>query len=416
MFIIFKRYEVFIVGVTIALLTGDNGIINKSGDAKRITEISNEKEELEVAVIRFSDKRGNLDATKIVNGLQKEIKNLKEVSNTDGKFPVKVEYKNGHKYQITKDGDIMITLNAGERAPDDSNAIYSSDNFTAVIPAGFTVSNVAGESSIKTGLVIKDDAKNEFVWIPVNIPWKSDSTKTITLSRYTFASNGKPTDRGSNLIINCLESESSEYGNAVAKNINDFISKTNAVGGFWIGRYEARIEGYTSVDTNCPYNNPNWVGYTGGKLVEKPEAQVFNYITQNKASELSRTMYSNNRYFESDLINSYAWDTAALFLQEYDNREGTNLTPYSVQSSINTGSVLEKGTVLETNKDKICNVYDIASNCFEWSTETTTNSNYPCVKRGGQCYVSSNATKLRSSVSTTYALDSDSFRPILYIK
>ena len=108
MFIIFKRYEVFIVGVTIALLTGDNGIINKSGDAKYITEISNEKEELEVAVIRFSDKRGNLDPTKMVNGLQKEIKNLKEVSNTDGKFPVKVEYKNGHKYQVSKDGDIIL--------------------------------------------------------------------------------------------------------------------------------------------------------------------------------------------------------------------------------------------------------------------------------------------------------------------
>ncbi len=36
-------------GITIAALTGDNGLIGKSGEAKNATERANEKEELEVA-------------------------------------------------------------------------------------------------------------------------------------------------------------------------------------------------------------------------------------------------------------------------------------------------------------------------------------------------------------------------------
>ena len=156
-----------LAGVAIATLTGDNGLIGKSGEAKNATEKSQEKEELEVAVLRFTDKRGNLDSTKIVDGLQKDIKNLKEVTNTDGKFPVKVEYKNGHKYGITKEGDIIENLiGAGDKAPDDCNAVYISGGDIAVIPAGFTVSAI--ENSIENGLVVTDGSNNEWVWIPTS--------------------------------------------------------------------------------------------------------------------------------------------------------------------------------------------------------------------------------------------------------
>lgn len=319
---------------------------------------------------------------------------------------------------------VLMEIKKGETAPNNRNAIYKDEKgYEAIIPVGFTVSDIEGESSIETGLVIRDDDGNEFVWIPVNIPWESDSSKTITLSRYTFDENGVPTDQGPNTISNnYIELISSSYRNEVAKtNItsrNGFIAKTNAAGGFWIGRYEARIEGYTgNVVSSNSSNETSWTGYTGGKLVEKPEAQVFNYITQNKASELSRTMYVENNYFESDLINSYAWDTAILFLQEYDNREGTNLIPYSMQNSINTGiSPLATGTVSDTNKDKICNVYDMASNCYEWTTETYSNSDNPCVERGGNYGDSNVYASYRNGINTTDAGISNSFRPVLYIK
>ena len=406
-----------LAGVTIATLTGDNGLLTKVGDARNTSEKAGEKERIQMEVAGAYDTRGRLDATKIVENIEKNIGATAEA--TSNSFPVKVTYNNGHKYQVASDGSIMISVNAGDKAPSDSNAVYSSGDYTAIIPAGFTVSNQPGESSIDTGLVIRDDDGNEFVWIPVNIPWKSDSNKTITLSRYTFDSNGDPTNQEANTIDSYYtELASSQYGEAVAKNIEDFKTKTNAAGGFWIGRYEARIEGYTgNVATSNSNQETSLTGYTGGKLVEKPGAQVFNYITQNKASELSRSMYSTNNYFESDLINSYAWDTATLFLQEYDNRTGSNLTKYSRQNSINTESLLATGTVSETNKDKICNVYDMASNCYEWTTETSSGSNSPCVFRGGYFSNRNFYSSVRGSYNTTGANDfSVSFRPVLYIK
>ncbi len=175
--------------------------------------------------------------------------------------------------------------------------------------------------------------------------------------------------------------EGSSTQNATAKNLNDFLLK--ATKGYYIGRYEARVENGTLDLTN--YNNINgtapnidWTGYIGGKLVEKGDNQVFNYITQKKAAELSRKMYYNDN-FTSDLMNSYAWDTATLFLQEFGEEN------YSIKSTVND-SLASKGTNdsnYNGTRDIVCNIYDMASNCTEWTTETSNDSEYPCSTRGG---------------------------------
>ena len=153
----------------------------------------------------------------------------------------------------------------------------------------------------------------------------------------------------------------------------------------------------------------NWTGYTGGTLVSKKDAQVYNYITQNKAAEVSRAMYSNLGKFESDLINSYAWDTATLFLQEFGEAN------YSIKSSVNTSSDGLANT--GTTTDHLCNVYDMASNCHEWTTETSDNSGAPCVLRGGQYYGSNYYTSYRvPNLHVSNANVNFSFRPILYVK
>ena len=310
---------------------------------------------------------------------------------------------------------------------------------TFIIPKGFKLSKDSAEV-VTEGIVIEDATYtntkgSEFVWIPVSKDNKkivgpaysgadriAKKEATITLSRYTFDKNGTSNDQEANTINFFTELVSSSYGNAVAKtditSANGFKEKTKAAGGFWIGRYEARVENWTGdVVTSNSSNSPSWTGYTGGKLVEKPNAQVFNYITQNKASELSQKMYEKENdgttaitKFESDLINSYAWDTATLFLQEFGWKN------YSRQTSINTSGPNANGTVSDSNKDNPCNIYDMASNCFEWTTETSSSSNYPCVLRGGFCYNSDYCTSSRGSYSTTYASADGSFRPVLYIK
>ena len=130
-------------------------------------------------------------------------------------------------------------------------------------------------------------------------------------------------------------------------------------------------------------------------------------------------MYSDSN-FENDLVNSYAWDTATVFLQKFDNRENKDdLKSYSRQNSSNTDNngLASQGTNnLELDKqDKICNVYDMASNCFEWTTETSSYKGYPCTSRGGNYYYSTYYTNYRGDYDIEYSSDGISFRPILYL-
>ncbi|MBD9158578.1 MAG: hypothetical protein EGQ16_01845, partial [Clostridiales bacterium] len=117
--------------------------------------------------------------------------------------------------------------------------------------------------------------------------------------------------------------------------------------------------------------------------------------------------------FESDLVNSYAWDTAIVFLQEFDNR-ADKTKAYSKQDSLNS-SLASTGTNNSTTKDTICNIYDMASNCLEYSTETTSSSIYPCVTRGGNYLDSSRYTSVRGVYATSFVYDDASFRPVLYL-
>ena len=77
------------------------------------------------------------------------------------------------------------------------------------------------------------------------------------------------------------------------------------------------------------------------KLTVKGDEFVYNWVTQAQAANLSRNMY-NDSNFTSDLINSYAWDTTIVFLQECDDRKDKTI-PYSRQNSVNN-SLANRGT------------------------------------------------------------------------
>ena len=129
-------------------------------------------------------------------------------------------------------------------------------------------------------------------------------------------------------------------------------------------------------------------------------------------------MYSSDSNFESDLMNSYAWDTAVYFLQKFDNRANkASLKPYSQQTSLND-SLASQGTnnLSEGSKqDVICNVYDMASNCWEWTTETFSSSGNPCTSRGGIYTFSNYYTSYRDFSSTSSSSAGISFRSLLYM-
>ena len=277
-----------------------------------------------------------------------------------------------------------------------------------VVPAGFKIVN--GATTVDKGIVIEDVTEtatkgSQFVWIPVGTITKADGTSTtITLGRYDFNSTtGKESTYSGSFVEEDSNDSSTlkKYGNTIAKNITKFKNSVATNGGYYIGRYEARTATARSAAGNALT-----------QITEKGTENVYNYVTQLQAAQLSQNMYNSDN-FTSDLMNSYAWDTATVFIQNC----GTN-AKYSRQNSLNT-SLLQTGTNSLSDTSKIdvqCNIYDMASNTIEWTTETSNISNGPCVVRGGNYGYSSDYTSIRSNgISTSYSDFRMGFRPLLYV-
>ena len=335
-----------LAGVSIAMLTGENGILTQAQKAKEETEKAQAKEENILA-------------------------NYESVLNTYSRENTEFTDTLGNKVKV---------------------------------PSGFKVVNP--EDNVEDGIIIEDvthgaTVGSQFVWIPVGTIQTSKGEVIINLDRYTFSDEGTEISQGDNEIKEesgqwFHELGVSNYGNVCAKNITEFISKVNNSKGYYIGRYEAR----TATLRN---NKDNPLT----QLTEKQEDYIYNYVTQPQAVELSRNMYSDSN-FTSDLVNSYAWDTALVFIQKCSNKP-----KYSLQNSLNTEELAENGTT----EDIICNIYDIASNCCEWTTETNCDSTltWICSNRGGGYSDSQWLARGRGAQRNTNSVIFNSFRPILYL-
>ena len=323
--------------------------------------------------------------------------------------------------------DTMLSKTTNSKTTD----IYGN---TIKIPAGFKIlvdsTTVYNETNIDVtkGIVIQDANENEFVWIPVGTIKTSETEQTdISLARYvfdvtintsTYAIEGtgaiKETHTSAEDQIvdpaltamgdNCYFKEGRIEGVAVdsegndtkgyALNIGDFIAKAST--GYYIGRYEARTTSTTERTETSELT----------EVTTKKENAVYNYITQIDATSKCQSMYTN-KPFTTDLVNSFAWDTAIAFIQEFEDND------YSKQISLNN-SFSSTGTVGQVTEDKMCNIYDMASNCTEWNTETCSTSRYPCVSRGNHYDTSILGTSVRSYDSNS-GIVWNSFRPLLYL-
>ena len=421
-----------LAGVTIATLTGDNGILTKAGDAKTQTEQAKEDENLKIAIAGSYGTDGKLN----LKDLKDNLENQKILYTDSDKFPLEVTV-NGEKKKIDANGNIIESIQSLKTKGTvfkDTTTLEDTYGNQVKIPKGFKIANDSA-TDVTGGIVIEDATYtntigSQFVWIPVGtgenaIKKANNGTVDIKLSRYTFAKDGTPTDQGDNIInSDYQELATSNYGNATAKNIEGFKTSANSNHGYYIGRYEAGVMDYnSSVSTRNNNEEANWTGYTGDniKLVCKKDQQVWNYVTQNKASELSRDMYKSEAKVTSDLINSYAWDTAIVFIQKCGTESNSSTYSYTYgQSSTSTSEPQTTGTNIlkATSKvDKQCNIFDMAGNCYEWTTETDSYSRVrvPCVDRGGVCYNDFVYTSDRSFGYTSSAGIYASFRPLLYL-
>ena len=419
-----------LAGVSIAMLTGQNGILTQAQNASTQTEIAEAKEKAQMDIMAWQSERleNGQDATlndetvKTILTGKDYVKELKDTSFISTKGEHEIQYSELYTTGSTTGGQTVV------------------DGVT--VPSGFT--HIAGESK-EEGIVVADSKGNEFVWVPVTkkedgtptAPYvetngmltKKDGTQVeIQLGRYDFDTRtGEPSVYSGSNTEDTSTNHNPDYGNAIALSIENFKKSVEKNGGYYIARYEAGVTGdtaFSAEDMEDEYTAPNdtWTGYDGDSndIVIKSGEKVWNYVTQKKASELCINLKTSNGYTDvtSDLVNSYAWDTALVFIQKcgtdnnYANQAGKSTTP---DNPSNLGeTILAEGN----GKDKAdvqCNIYEIAGNCAEWTTETSSGSRYTCVRRGGVYYGSYAYTSVRGNAMPTGAYVGYAFRPLLYL-
>ena len=400
-----------LAGVSINALFGDSGIIEKAKDAQNRM---NNAQESDLNALNDVDKWINNQVNGATGGGttggdDNPTTTTPKISTLVGKIVdknTKAEDAYGNKITIPKGFKIL------EHNPTSS---------TGAVTYNYTNSEETGEHipAVQDGIVIENGTdKNQFVWVPVGtIKNKNNTTNTITLGRYSSftATNGVYTPVQVASVENCTQTVTignkyqelstfrggnsatdSTAQNATARNLEEFISTSLANGGYYIARFEA--------------------SGTASKITSKYNQTVLGNITQPNAAKAAREMYGDTTDYASDLINSYAWDTAIIFIQTYSEK-----TDYA---SHNESETTGKFTATGKNNDKYCNIWDMSGNACEWTTEYSTysSSSYfsPCVSRGG-CYdtdfgTATYYTSYRNYNFTTYSDSDFGLRPLLYVK
>ena len=360
-----------LAGVTIATLTGDNGIITKASQASEETKRTNAEEQVDIAEVGSIGTDGKINIDELNS-------NLKQIEG--------ITYKGKVLSDINRIGTLpaIVTIDGYEIVVGSvpiPKGFYHVEGTT--VEEGFVISNVEGDdlNNSKNG--------NQYVWIPVDGILGEDGSieevqnkEKVLLGRYNFSNGGVPMTYTGDCVEETQEEHlSSGYTNTVAKDIEDFINSVKKNGGYYIARFEAS-EGESS------------------KAESKYGKTIVSNITQNNAVIACQDLYDG---VNSDLMNSYAWDTAIVFIQKY------GLENYSRQTTLN--SKLQKSG---ESGDIQCNIYDMSSNCYEWTTETyTKDTATPCTDRGGGYDASIFYTSVRV-YTVMNAYSNNSFRSILY--
>ena len=260
------------------------------------------------------------------------------------------------------------------------------------IPKGFTYK----EGTKDTGLVIQDEKGNEFVWVP--------ATKSTYVKDTSFPGSlpdHHPT--GDDTLPNGITNETADV---------------KKYGGFYIGRYEAGVpENQTTIDGKSSTSNVK------GVPVSKKDAIVWTRIDYTNAKANAEGMISTD-YVQTGLLTGKAWDTTCYWIEDSlksinesatltDSRYYGNYCDSLAPANENSGT---KRTAGFNEKWKVKNIYDLAGNVFEWTSERASSSLF--ISRGSSFngYGSDIPVSYRYCNGASITGDSIGFRSRLYIK
>ena len=270
-----------LAGVSIATLTGENGILTRAQDARTETEEAEEREAIQLAYAgAVAEKRGTGDVT--ADDLKREFgtngTNATAVDNGDGTITVTFGAPSNRVYTIDVDGNITGP-GTGENPGGDSTgsvqpgeivATTVKNNYTdsegnkATVPAGFVVSKISEEQKVSSGLVIYDIPEdkladvdwtkknadgaynvqtlyNQFVWIPVAT--EGEYIRNFSYPSYYYINNtwtnSETTPEGSTFTDTGYLPEGIQGADDAESNETAERNAVKKYNGFYIARYEA---------------------------------------------------------------------------------------------------------------------------------------------------------------------------------
>ncbi len=377
---------IIILAAAVILTITKNNPVSSAKEATFKEDMANIQDELSMYIskkytdnpLSFEKSSVNLSGDSMVTELPSTKKYKDKVSVVEGNLILNISNKVNSDEKKWFNEVIGNTSNVKEEWQDTISEV----KYGVPIPKGFTYK----EGTKDTGLVIKDDNDNEFVWVP--------ATESTYVKDTSFRGD-KPT--GDDKLPNGITDETAD----VVK-----------YGGFYIGRYEAGIpEGDTSPSNKI------------GIPVIKKDKTVWTDIHYTNAKASAESMI-NNEYVQTGLLTGKAWDTTCHWIEgslssinasakladsRYYGNYSDSLAPANV-SGYGTKQVAGY-----SDKWKVKNIYDLAGNVWEWTSEA--DGSY-FMRRGGSymnggsdCFVS-----YRSNDNAYGAGAFVGFRLRLYIK
>ena len=421
-----------LAGVTIATLTGQNGILTNATKSKEANEKGNELDLVKLATsASLIDGQGQtITLSDLQNNLNKQNSNATASQDGEG-FIVKFN-DSGREYKVDKYGNVQETAGGSGNLP-------STLDTTPFLPDGFTQKE---GTNLDNGLTITDGT-NSYVW--VEVPKSIYTTATsetdytnIEVDMKTYTADYKSdTYKDEYYSDETTGLTQAEY-NSLKQSMLTSVYKN---GGFWISQYEIGTD-ILRTSSSAPLTTPK----------SQEGLYPYNYVTCTQAQELAEQMNPNSSKYKSSLLFGVQWDLTCKFLEtkatnlgetqdvrknviksdsttwgnyykatfeitkgKYSSNSGSSYTDVNGTYTKPNSSVLL--TTGATERNSSMNIYDFAGNEWEWTLEYyTSNINYPCINRGGYFFSSGTVfpASSRNNNSDPYSSGDITLRTALY--
>ena len=452
-----------LAGVTIATLTGDNGILTKAQSAKTQNDKATAKEKVDLAIAASLDETGKINLGQLktnlnnIDGINPKVGDI-----TDSRFPLEVTV-DGTKVTIKKDSNGKYSTSVGESTGSSGGGQEEeqiSDHSEVVVPTITATGNLANKPNIKEvrqgnipipqgynyikgdkigGAVITDAASgkekegNEFVWVPVDtlsnmaVPtsgtdanrntnyrgvlynWNTDATGNTA---YDWSADSTSYREPANSSSDSTSKNSSWTSTLYQEEYNKMIKSVSQYGGFYVGRYEMSLNSETK-------NAESKYGATSANAKDTDTNQW--YGLYNKAKTYAPEKNSDNTENASQkVVSSMIWGSQYDAMLKWMKGNKINVTSSSPtdlsigNTSRNTTRVTGGANNGQTvSKDKLSNIYDLLGNIREWTQEAISTAYR--ISRGGY-YSGSYAPSSRTDNYPASTFSSYGSRLTLYIK